>query len=76
MSANDEQNGEKVEEEKGYLEPTQSQIVAQMVSDFVVDLLKSIEVPDSQLDELEANVVKLNQFQRKDDLMIYLCKVA
>ena len=47
-----------------------------MVSDFVVDLLKSIEVPDSQLDELEANVVKLTEFQRKDDLMIYLCKVA
>ena len=32
-------------------------MIVQMISDFVIDLLRSLDVPEMQLEELEVNMV-------------------
>lgn len=36
-------------------------MIVQMISDFVIDLLRSLDVPEKQLEELEVNMVQLSE---------------
>lgn len=51
-------------------------MIVQMISDFVIDLLRSLDVPEMQLEELEVNMVQLSEISRQEDLMVYLSKIS
>ena len=47
-----------------------------MISDFVIELLETLEVPESQINELVAKLEIVNTLDQPEELMVHLCSVA
>ena len=53
-----------------------SKSIVHLISDFVIELLESLEVPEDQIEELAAKLEVVSNLERPEDLMVHLCEVA
>lgn len=47
-----------------------------LISDFVIELLESLEIPDAQIEELAANMELVKTLDRPEDMLIHLTTIA
>lgn len=58
------------------VEASPQKSIVHLISDFVIELLESLEIPDAQIEELAANMELVKTLDRPEDMLIHLTTIA
>ena len=63
-------------EEQEEAEADQPQSIVHLISDFVIELLEALDIPQSQINELVAKLEIVQTMESPEELMVHLCQIG
>ena len=70
------EGGEDESEEDLGLKAPEHKTVDHLLSDFVIDLLEQLEIPEQHIEQLKAEMIHVSTLERPEELMVHLSGVA
>ena len=70
------EGGEEDSEEDNGLKLPEHKTVDHLLSDFVIDLLEQLEIPEQHIEQLKAEMIHVSTLKQPEELMVHLSSVA
>ena len=58
------------------MEDEMPQTIVHLISDFVIELLETLDIPEEQINELGAKLQLVTTVKQPEELLVHLCSVG